>query len=60
MYYDCIGEISRRIREQTVSPVEAVETCLKRIETLNPTRNAFITVMDGRNTPGTGVRIYAN
>ena len=45
MYYDSIGELSRRIHEQTVSPVEVVEACLKRIETLNPTLNAFITVM---------------
>jgi aspartyl-tRNA(Asn)/glutamyl-tRNA(Gln) amidotransferase subunit A len=45
MYYDSIGELSRRIREQLVSPVEVVETCLIRIETLNPTLNAFITVM---------------
>ena len=45
MYYDSIGELSRRIHEQTVSPVEVVEACLKRIETLNRTLNAFITVM---------------
>ena len=45
MYYESIGELSRRIHEQTVSPVEVVEICLKRIERLNPTLNAFITVM---------------
>ena len=45
MYYDSIGELSRRIREQTVSPVEVVEACLRRIDTLNPTLNAFITVI---------------
>ena len=45
MYYDSIRELSKRIRKQTVSPVEVVEACLKRIETLNPTLNAFITVM---------------
>jgi aspartyl-tRNA(Asn)/glutamyl-tRNA(Gln) amidotransferase subunit A len=45
MHYDSIGELSRRIREQTASPVEVVETCLERIETLNPILNAFITVM---------------
>jgi aspartyl-tRNA(Asn)/glutamyl-tRNA(Gln) amidotransferase subunit A len=45
MYYDSVGELSRRIRKRTVSPVEVVETCLKRIERLNPTLNAFITVM---------------
>src|SRR3954451_20159995 len=45
MYYDTIGELSGRIDEQAVSPVEVVEACLKRIEQLNPTLNAFITVM---------------
>jgi aspartyl-tRNA(Asn)/glutamyl-tRNA(Gln) amidotransferase subunit A len=45
MYYDSIGELGRRIHEQTISPVEVVEACLNRIETLNPTLNAFITVM---------------
>jgi aspartyl-tRNA(Asn)/glutamyl-tRNA(Gln) amidotransferase subunit A len=51
MYYDSIGELSRRIHEQTVSPVDVVEACLKRIGTLNRTLNAFITVMadDARN-----------
>lgn len=45
MHYDSIGELGNRIREQAVSPVVVVEACLKRIETLNPTLNAFITVM---------------
>jgi aspartyl-tRNA(Asn)/glutamyl-tRNA(Gln) amidotransferase subunit A len=45
MYYDSIGELSRRIHERTVSPLEVVEACLKRIAKLNPTLNAFITVM---------------
>lgn len=45
MYYDCIAELSQRIRERKVSPVEAVEACLRRIETLNPRLNAFITVI---------------
>src|SRR3954469_7504792 len=45
MYYESIGELSRRIREQTVSPVDVVNACLERIERLNPTLNAFITVM---------------
>jgi len=45
MYYDSIGELSRRIQDQTVSPVDVVEACLTRIETLNPRLNAFITVM---------------
>ena len=45
MYYDSIGEMSTRIRERTVSPVGVVEALLKRIEALNSSLNAFITVM---------------
>lgn len=45
MYYDSIDQLSRRIRDQSVSPVAVVEACLKRIETLNPKLNAFITVI---------------
>jgi aspartyl-tRNA(Asn)/glutamyl-tRNA(Gln) amidotransferase subunit A len=45
MYYESIGELCKRIREQTVSPVDVVDACLKRIERLNPTLNAFITVI---------------
>jgi aspartyl-tRNA(Asn)/glutamyl-tRNA(Gln) amidotransferase subunit A len=45
MYYDSIGELSKRIHEQAVSPVEVIEACLTRIAKLNPTLNAFITVM---------------
>jgi aspartyl-tRNA(Asn)/glutamyl-tRNA(Gln) amidotransferase subunit A len=45
MYYDSIGDVSKRIRDQAVSPVEVVEACLRRIERLNPILNAFITVM---------------
>jgi aspartyl-tRNA(Asn)/glutamyl-tRNA(Gln) amidotransferase subunit A len=45
MHYDSIGALSRRIQEKTVSPVDVVDACLKRIATLNPVLNAFITVM---------------
>jgi aspartyl-tRNA(Asn)/glutamyl-tRNA(Gln) amidotransferase subunit A len=45
MHYDTIGALSRRIQQQTVSPVDVVDTCLKRIAALNPLLNAFITVM---------------
>lgn len=40
-----ISELSRQIHARTVSPVDVVEACLRRIEALNPTLNAFITVM---------------
>ena len=45
MHYESIGALSRRIQEQTVSPIDVVDVCLKRIATLNPVLNAFITVM---------------
>jgi aspartyl-tRNA(Asn)/glutamyl-tRNA(Gln) amidotransferase subunit A len=45
LYYESIHELSKRIHEQVVSPVDVVEACLKRIETLNPILNAFITLM---------------
>ncbi len=45
MHYDSIGDLARRIRSREVSPVDVVETCLRRIEALNPRLNAFITVM---------------
>jgi aspartyl-tRNA(Asn)/glutamyl-tRNA(Gln) amidotransferase subunit A len=45
MYYDSISELSNRIHAQKVSPVEVVDACLKRINTLNPKLNAFITLL---------------
>ena len=39
-----IWEISQAIRSRRLSPVELTKHCLKRIETLNPVLNAFITV----------------
>ncbi|MBK9924243.1 MAG: amidase [Anaerolineales bacterium] len=44
-YYLSINELSKLIREQQVSPVEIVNSCLERINTLNPRLNAFITVL---------------
>ena len=40
-----ISELSRRIRQKEVSPVEITQECLQQIERLNPRLNAFITVM---------------
>ncbi len=42
--YLSIGELSRLIKEKKVSPTQIVKGCLARIERLNPTLNAFITV----------------
>jgi aspartyl-tRNA(Asn)/glutamyl-tRNA(Gln) amidotransferase subunit A len=40
-----MSELSRRFRKKELSPVEVTRECLRRIETLNPRINAFITVM---------------
>ncbi len=40
-----MSELSRRIRQKEVSPVEITRECLQQIERLNPRLNAFITVM---------------
>lgn len=40
-----ISELSRQVRRREISPVELTRACLKRIEELNPSLNAFITVM---------------
>lgn len=45
MHYHTILELSRRIQKGEVSPVDVVDTSLKRIAELNPRLNAFITVM---------------
>jgi aspartyl-tRNA(Asn)/glutamyl-tRNA(Gln) amidotransferase subunit A len=39
-----ISELSRKICDRSISPVELTHDCLDRIEKLNPTLNAFITV----------------
>src|ERR1700745_3100019 len=39
-----ILELSTALRSRKLSPVELTRSCLQRIETLNPTLNAFITV----------------
>jgi len=39
-----ISELSARIFNRSISPVELTHDCLDRIEKLNPTLNAFITV----------------
>jgi len=39
-----IGELSRKIRDRSISPVELTHDCLTRIEEFNPVLNAFITV----------------
>jgi aspartyl-tRNA(Asn)/glutamyl-tRNA(Gln) amidotransferase subunit A len=39
-----IGDLSRRLRDRSISPVELTHECLERIDRLNPVINAFITV----------------
>lgn len=41
---DTIVELSPRLRRKEVSPLDLTRDCLDRIEKLNPTLNAFITV----------------
>src|SRR6266480_6423203 len=39
-----LSEVSQLLRQKKISPVELTQACLARIESLNPTLNAFITV----------------
>jgi len=39
-----LESVSELVRKKSVSPVELVQECLKRIERLNPVLNAFITI----------------
>src|ERR1700746_3614740 len=41
---ETIVDLAPRLRRKEVSPVEVTRSCLDRIEKLNPTLNAFITV----------------
>ncbi|HEV8203673.1 MAG TPA: amidase [Pyrinomonadaceae bacterium] len=45
MQNNTIAEASELLRRKEISPVELTNACLTRIEELNPTINAFITVM---------------
>lgn len=40
-----IQQLSRQIRDRSISPLELTRDCLARIEKLNPKLNAFITVL---------------
>src|ERR1700760_4426704 len=41
-----LAEVSKAVQKKEVSPVELTRACLERIERLNPTLKAFITVTD--------------
>ena len=41
---ETITDLAPRLRRKEISPLELTRTCLDRIENLNPTLNAFITV----------------
>jgi len=45
LYYRSIGELAALIRSTEMSPVDIVDGCLARIETLNQQLNTFITVL---------------
>ena len=40
-----IQQLSRQIRDRSISPVELTRNCLARIEAVNPKLNAFVTVL---------------
>lgn len=42
--FTSISELAQRLRRREISPVEITRACLDRIEKLNPSLNAFITV----------------
>src|SRR4029077_16313406 len=42
--FTTISELSQQVRGKEISPVEITRTCLNRIEELNASLNAFITV----------------
>ncbi len=42
--FPTIAQASRAIRDQQISPLELTQICLQRIEAINPTVNAFITL----------------
>jgi aspartyl-tRNA(Asn)/glutamyl-tRNA(Gln) amidotransferase subunit A len=46
-HFASLSQISRLIRDRKLSPVELVESCLERINCLQPRLNAFITVASG-------------
>jgi aspartyl-tRNA(Asn)/glutamyl-tRNA(Gln) amidotransferase subunit A len=43
--FTTISKFAQRLRRREISPVEIARACLDRIEKLNPSLNAFITVM---------------
>jgi aspartyl-tRNA(Asn)/glutamyl-tRNA(Gln) amidotransferase subunit A len=45
LHYLTIRELATLLRTREISPVEVVDACLARIETLNRTLNAFVTVL---------------
>lgn len=42
---ETIADLAPRLRRKEISPIDLTRACLDRIEKLNPTLNAFITVM---------------
>src|ERR1700756_856352 len=42
--FETITELAPRLRRRELSPIEVTQECLERIEKLNPSLSAFITV----------------
>lgn len=47
-----VKELSEKIKTEEISPVELIECCLDRIRKFNPSLNAFITILDEKETYG--------
>src|SRR5438874_340272 len=45
--YTGVSDLHQLVRAQKISPVQLVDDCLARIDTLNPKLNAFITILHG-------------
>ena len=45
LWYLSIGELHALLRAKETSPVEIINACLARIETLNPRLNAFVVIL---------------
>ena len=55
MHYQTIQSLSRKIRNGEFSPVDVVDASLKRIASLNPGLNAFITVLSDEARASAGI-----
>lgn len=48
LLYKSASELSRLIHARSLSPVELVQACLRKIEEVNPSINAFVSLQSER------------